>query len=120
MPMEEAESVAGVRIYEPADIKSGSVASSKEDHDTIVCRCERVIKGDIIQYIKDTNCTDFNALKAALRVGMGPCGAKTCNELVLRIFRAELGRGVEIESHVERPFTFEVPLSAFLEGGGEE
>lgn len=116
VPMEEAETVAGIHIYQPAEKKSGNAATSDDDWDTIVCRCERVTKGEIIQYIRDTGCSDFNALKAALRVGMGPCGAKTCNELALRLFRQELGRDAEIEEHVERPFTLEVPISAFLKG----
>ena len=51
---------------------------------------------------------------------MGPCGAKTCNELAMRIFRSELGRDAEIEPHVERPFTLEVPISAFLKDGDDE
>ncbi len=119
VPMEDAEAVAGIHIYQPEDKKSGSTATSRDDWDTIVCRCERITKGEIIQYIRDTECTDFNALKAALRVGMGPCGAKTCNELALRLFRQELGRDAEIEPNVERPFALEVPISAFL-GGGEE
>ena len=45
---------------------------------------------------------------------MGPCGGKTCTELIMRIFR-ELGIDLkEIEPPIERPFTQEVPLKAFL------
>ena len=56
-------------------------------------------------------------MKAALRVGMGACGGKTCTELIMRIFR-ELGIDVkDVETNVERPFTQEVPLKAFLNEG---
>jgi len=120
VPIQEAEKVAGIHIYDAQEKQTGTPISSSEDDDTVVCRCERVTKGEIIQYIQDTGCSDFNALKAALRVGMGPCGAKTCNELAMRIFRQELGRDVKIEHHVERPFALEVPISAFLEGGDVE
>jgi len=45
---------------------------------------------------------------------MGACGGKTCNELIMRIFK-ELGiNPKEVEPFVERPFTQEVPLKAFL------
>jgi len=52
-------------------------------------------------------------------VGMGPCGGKTCSDHVMRLFRQVLGKDAVIEKHVERPFTQEVPMSAFL-GGDEE
>ncbi|MDO9537751.1 MAG: (2Fe-2S)-binding protein, partial [Thermoplasmata archaeon] len=119
VPMADAEKVAGIRIYTAQTPTTGKPATIKDDNDTIVCRCERVTKGEIISYIKDHNTTDFNALKAGLRVGMGPCGGKTCTELVMRIFKQVLGKEAVIEPHVERPFTQEVPLSAFIEGGEE-
>jgi sarcosine oxidase subunit alpha len=115
VPANEADLVAGIRIYEPPEEKGGEAASDAEARDIIVCRCERVTRGEIIDYIRETGCTDFNALKAALRVGMGPCGGKTCTALVMRIFHEELGRDADVEPHVERPLFQEVPLKAFLE-----
>jgi hypothetical protein len=45
---------------------------------------------------------------------MGPCGGKTCDELILRVFR-ELGVDARtVTSPVRRPFTQEVPITAFL------
>jgi NADPH-dependent 2,4-dienoyl-CoA reductase/sulfur reductase-like enzyme/Pyruvate/2-oxoacid:ferredoxin oxidoreductase delta subunit len=83
------------------------------DDSIIVCRCERVTKVEIAGRIRD-GCRDINALKAELRVGMGPCGGKTCMPLIMRIF-GELGVAPEeVEPHVERPLTQEVPMSAFL------
>ena len=56
-------------------------------------------------------------LDAALRVGMGACGGKTCTELVMRIFR-ELGVDLkDVEVNVERPFTQEIPIKSFLNDG---
>ncbi|KYK30221.1 MAG: sulfurtransferase [Candidatus Proteinoplasmatales archaeon SG8-5] len=115
VPAGEADLVAGIRICEPPEEEGGEPATKEESRGTVVCRCERVTRGEIIDYIRETGCTDFNALKAALRVGMGPCGGKTCTELVMRIFRGELGADAEIEPHVERPLFQEVPLKAFLE-----
>jgi NAD(P)H-nitrite reductase large subunit len=116
---ELADKVAGIQMYEAQEPESGKSLAEGEDDNTIVCRCERVTKGEIVSYIKETGVTDFNALKAALRVGMGPCGGKTCTDLVMRIFRQVLGREANVEQHVERPFTQEVPLSAFVKGEGK-
>jgi ferredoxin len=120
VPMADADKVAGIRLYDAKTPLPGESATTGENDDTIICRCERVTRGEIIRYIKDTGCTDFNSLKAGLRVGMGPCGGKTCTELVMRIFKQVLGRDAVITPHNERPFTQEVPLSAFIQGGGND
>ena len=77
-------------------------------------------RGEIVDYIRETGVQDFNALKAALRVGMGPCGGKTCTEHVMRIFKQVLGKDAKVEPHLERPFTQEVPHETFLKGGDGE
>ena len=113
VPFKDADRVAGVQIRNPHP-KKRKAPAQQQDEDIIICRCERVTKKEIIEYIKKTGTRDVNAVKAALRVGMGPCGGKTCTELVMRIFR-ELGIPVdEVEPPVERPFTQEVPMKAFL------
>jgi Fe-S-cluster-containing hydrogenase component 2/bacterioferritin-associated ferredoxin len=94
-------------------MKDAAQGGTFGDDSIIVCRCERVTKADIAEKIKD-GCRDINALKAELRVGMGPCGGKTCMPLIMRVFR-ELGVAPdEVQPHVERPFTQEVLLSSFL------
>jgi len=73
-------------------------------------------KKEIKEYIQKTGVRDINAIKAALRIGMGPCGGKTCTELVMRVFR-ELGIDLkEVTPPIERPFTQEISLKAFLRG----
>jgi len=68
----------------------------------------------IEEFIQGTGTRDLNAVKAALRSGMGPCGGKTCAELTIRIFR-ELGVDLKtVTPPVHRPFTQEVPMKAFL------
>jgi thioredoxin reductase/Fe-S-cluster-containing hydrogenase component 2 len=113
VPFKDADVVAGIQIRKPEGKKRLSSLETGDD-DTIICRCERVTKKEIVEYIKKTKTRDVNAVKAALRVGMGPCGGKTCTELILRIFR-ELGiNPKKITPPVDRPFTQEVPLKAFL------
>jgi len=116
VPFKDANNVAGIRIKEPLVKKNVTAVKTAVNDDVIICRCERVTKKEIVDYIKKTGTKDINAVKAALRVGMGPCGGKTCTELVMRIFR-ELGIDFkDVESPVDRPFTQEVSLKAFLRG----
>ena len=115
VPYKEVNLVAGIRIKKPQEKKTETKAiKTPSDEEIVICRCERVTKKEIVEYIKKTGTRDINAVKAALRVGMGPCGGKTCTELIMRIFR-ELGINVnDVEPPVDRPFTQEVPLKAFL------
>ncbi|UCD14713.1 MAG: (2Fe-2S)-binding protein [Thermoplasmatales archaeon] len=117
VPYKEADLVAGIRIREPTRKKIIKVVKTVDDDEIIICRCERVTKKEIADYIKETGTIDVNAVKAALRVGMGACGGKTCTELIMQIFRESGIDLKDVESLVDRPFTQEVPLRAFLEGG---
>ena len=114
VPYKDADKVAGIRIKNLNVKKKAKNVKKTDDDEIIICRCERVTKKEIVDYIKKTGTRDVNAVKAALRVGMGPCGGKTCTELIMRIFR-ELGIEIkDIEPHSIRPFTQEVPMKAFL------
>ena len=114
VPVTEADRVAGIRFRTP---DAGTVPAHPavyEEAEVVVCRCERVTKEQITDYIVATGTRDLNAVKAALRCGMGPCGGRTCGELALRIFR-ELGIDPRtVTPPVRRPFTQEVPVEAFL------
>jgi len=114
VPYKEVDLVAGIQIKEPITKKKSSKVKEITDDEIIICRCERVTKKDLKDYIKKTGIRDVNAIKAALRVGSGSCGGKTCKELIMKIFR-ELGIDTkEVTPPVERPFDQEVPLKAFL------
>ena len=117
IPYEDADKIVNIRIREPLGKETATAIRAIEDGEVIICRCERVTKKEIINYIKMTGTKDFNAVKAALRIGMGSCGGKTCTELILRIFK-ELGIDPkDVEPHVDRPFDQEVPLKVFLNEG---
>jgi len=115
VPFTDADRVAGIRIKEPFVKNPMKISEkTKSDEDIIVCRCERVTKKDIIDYIEKSGTRDFNAIKAAIRVGAGACGGKTCIDLIMRIFK-ELHINVDdVEPSVDRPFNQEVPLKTFL------
>jgi sarcosine oxidase, subunit alpha len=114
VPAAEADRVAGVRFRVPEEGAVPQRPAVSNDDEVVVCRCERVTKAEIAAYIVQTGIRDLNALKAALRCGMGPCGGRTCGELALRIFR-ELGVDMgAVAQPTRRPFTQEVPVQAFL------
>lgn len=113
VPYEEAQRVAGIRARSIGEKKVPLSVKASEDDEIIVCRCERITKKQIMDKINE-GCRDFNALKAELRIGMGPCGGKTCLDLIWRIFRECGVKFSDVEPHAYRPFEVEVPLSAFL------
>ncbi len=120
VPFSEAKKVAGIRIREPAQKQPLQTVQELCDEEIIVCRCERVTKKQIKDKIRD-GCMDFNALKAELRIGMGPCGGKTCLDLIWKIYQECGQERRKVMPHTYRPFEMEVPLKAFLsETGGEK
>jgi sarcosine oxidase subunit alpha len=120
VPRTLATRVAGFRVQDPrlsesvASRASASVAGDVGD-DTIVCRCERVTAGQIRRLIKQ-GVTDLNQLKV-LRCGMGACGGKTCETLILRLY-AEAGIDLAgVIRFTQRPLVAEVGLG-MLAGAG--
>ena len=111
-PNEIAEQIAGIRIQppwigEPLPEKREPLADGD-----IVCRCERVTAGEIRDLIR-SGIRDVNEIKTITRAGMGACGGKTCQSLILRLFRDE---GIPLEDVTEcvrRPLFVEVPLGTF-------
>ncbi|MFH1221211.1 MAG: FAD-dependent oxidoreductase [Candidatus Eisenbacteria bacterium] len=96
VPKTYATQVAGFRVQDPAlsepvgsftDQRSSCGSGSSVDDDTIICRCERVRAGDIRRLIRQ-GVKDLNQLKI-LRCGMGACGGKTCESLILRLCQDE-------------------------------
>jgi NADPH-dependent 2,4-dienoyl-CoA reductase/sulfur reductase-like enzyme/ferredoxin len=112
VPASEADDVAGIRIAKTT--KGQDVQGLDMDaDDTIICRCERVTRKEIVDRIR-AGARDFNAVKAATRICMGECGGKTCKQLIWQIFRQEGIELSEVTGHRERPFVQEVHISAFL------
>ena len=117
MPFGDRLSVAGFRLGEPEKATPTEVPA--EDREVIICRCERVTQGEIVGLIR-RGYRDMNQLKAALRIGMGACGGKTCQDLILRLFREEGVDAKDVTPLVERPLEMEVPLRAFAGAADEE
>lgn len=111
-PAEIATRIAGIRVQQPWVGEPLPEAVERLSDETMVCRCERVSAGEIRELIRAGH-RDVNELKAMSRAGMGACGGKTCNALILRLFREEGIPPDEVTESVPRPLFVEVPLKAF-------
>jgi sarcosine oxidase subunit alpha len=110
VPFEDRLRVAGIRLQKAEE--GGRSAFPPEQEEVIVCRCERVTKGEILGLIR-AGYRDMNQIKSALRAGMGACGGKSCAELILRLFREEGVDLKEVKLPVHRPPESEVPLEVY-------
>jgi ferredoxin len=136
VPKEKAPQVAGFRVQDPglsepiggacpagrtqgghaAHLKAASRPSeappagpsSPVTDETVICRCERVSAGEIRQLIRQ-GARDLNQLKV-LRCGMGACGGKTCEALILKLFQDEGIDLCEVVRFTQRPLVAEVGL----------
>jgi bacterioferritin-associated ferredoxin len=63
------------------------------NRDVIMCRCEDVTYGEIVDVI-DEGLTTTEEIKRVLRCGMGPCQGRTCSRLIARIIAEKTGAKV--------------------------
>jgi ferredoxin len=117
-PAEYAEKIAGMRMQAPSVSQEIDPYQGTVEQDAIVCRCERVTASEIRELI-NAGYRDINEIKAVSRAGMGACGSKTCNALILRLFREEGIASAEIIDQTRRPLFIEVPLG-IIAGAGQE
>jgi sarcosine oxidase subunit alpha len=113
---EDATKVAGFRVQDPEISRSVDTDYCRSlDDDVIICRCERVTAGEIRRLIRQ-GVTDLNQLKV-LRCGMGACGGKTCQSLILRLYQEEGIDLCDVIRFSQRPMVAEVGLGLLA---GEE
>ncbi|MDP8204591.1 MAG: FAD-dependent oxidoreductase [Candidatus Tenebribacter mawsonii] len=102
-------------------IQKAEISQQKEtkiqniSDEEMVCLCERVTAKEIRALIKK-GITDMNQIKAITRAGMGPCGAKSCDNLLKQLFRQEGILLENVEPNTRRPIFVEVPLGKFADG----
>lgn len=113
VPNDIAKRVAGFRIQKEEDvIPTHKVLVDRVPDDAIVCFCERVTAGEIRKLI-GLGVRDLNQMKAITRAGMGACGSKTCENLILQIFKEEEVPLEEVTLNTMRPVFVEAPLGVF-------
>jgi len=111
-PRNIAEKIAGIRVQAPWVGQSLSEVVQPLPDGDIACRCERVTAGEVRDLIR-SGYRDMNEIKTLTRAGMGACGGKTCQALILQLFR-ECGVLMEgVTENVPRPLFVEVPLGTF-------
>lgn len=62
--------------------------------DTIICRCEDITYGQVLEAI-EMGMTTLDEIKRFLRAGMGPCQGRTCGRLIQRIICEKTGTAPE-------------------------
>jgi len=103
--------VQGNDVTKPLD---RPIIPEKLEESTMICLCERVSVLDVKKWI-NKGVTDINQIKAITRLGMGPCGSKTCDTMLRQVFRQEGIPAEAITAHVRRPIFIEVPLEKFID-----
>jgi sarcosine oxidase, subunit alpha len=113
VPKNIAKKVAGFKIQKKTDaLHIEQPSAPKIPDDAIVCRCERVTAGEIRPLIKK-GVKDLNEIKAITRAGMGACGAKTCENLILQMYKEEGIPLEEVTLNTRRPVFIEASLGIF-------
>jgi len=118
-PVAFAARIAGIRVQAPWIGDPLPEAVDPIADTDIVCRCERVTAGEIRELIR-SGYRDANEIKAVTRAGMGACGGKTCQTLILRLFREQGIPVDEVTENVARPLFVEAAFGSFAgvaEGG---
>jgi len=116
VPKQVAKKIASFRIQNMEVSKQKETGTEYIPDEEIVCLCERVTAKEIRDLIHK-GITDMNQIKAITRAGMGPCGAKSCDNLIKQLFRQEGIALGNIEPNTRRPVFVEVPLGKFADGG---
>ncbi len=82
-----------------------------EDWDLIICRCEEVTRGEILEAINE-GATTTDEIKRRTRAGMGLCQSKTCCRSVQKIIAELTGQPISnIPPFTSRPPVRPVSLS---------
>lgn len=84
--------------------------------DSLVCRCEEVTVEEIEKAI-DEGYTDYEELRRYLRIGMGPCGGRTCRVITQGILARKTKRNIkEIGHSTFRPPSMPIKFDSIIRG----
>lgn len=120
-PKQIARRIAGIRVQPPAVGAPLETYVPYMADDAILCRCNRVTAGEVRMLIRE-GYRDVNQIKAVTGAGMGACGGKTCNSLIMQLFREEGVGPDDVVPPTLRPLFVEVELARFAgvrEGDGD-
>ncbi len=115
-PKNIAKKIVSFRVQDKEVTQPLEMDTPEIDDDEMICLCEKVTAKEIKKLIRQ-GITDMNQIKAITRAGMGPCGAKSCDNLIKQLFRQEGVSLENVEKNTRRPLFVEVPLGKFADGG---
>mgnify|MGYP002797579104 FL=1 len=76
-----------------SDSEMAALIKENKLYGRIVCRCENVTEGEIVDAInRPLGATDMDGVKRRTRAGMGRCQAGFCTPRVMEILARELGK----------------------------
>lgn len=79
-----------------SDEEKAALIKERPDYGSIVCRCEMVTEGQIVDAInRPLGATSLDGIKRRTRAGMGRCQAGFCTPRTMEILARELGVGME-------------------------
>ena len=99
-----------------SEIRHFEKIKSKKEY---VCKCEEVTLEEVENAI-EKRFTDYEELRRYLRIGMGPCGGRTCRLITLSILAKKTGKKIEeLSPGTFRPPSIPLSFSAILSKRGE-
>jgi glycerol-3-phosphate dehydrogenase len=91
------------RVAHLADDERDALIKQNPDYGVILCRCEEVSKGEILESLRrPVPCDTLNGVKRRVRPGGGRCQGGFCGPLILKLIAEEKG----------------IPLDKVLKSGG--
>lgn len=85
-----------IRFMELKDHEKTELVSKNPAYGRVVCRCENVTEGEVIDAIsRKAGATTVNGIKRRVRPGMGRCQGGFCAPKVMEILARELGRDMQ-------------------------
>ncbi|MDD6527883.1 MAG: (2Fe-2S)-binding protein, partial [Oscillospiraceae bacterium] len=79
-------------LREMSDEERNRLIKENPDYGVIICRCEEISKGEILDALKSPICVPtVDGIKKRIRPGMGRCQGGFCSPLVTKIIAEYLG-----------------------------
>lgn len=95
-------------------VRHFEMTTVSEESQAYICRCEEVSRHDVEELI-DAGITDYEEIRRVLRIGMGPCGGKTCRSVVLQIISEKTAVPIsESKLGAFRPPVIPLPINAIV------
>ena len=82
-----------LKFFELSPEEQNSLIAEKPEYGNIVCRCEKISEGEILDAIhRPVGATSLDSVKRRVRAGMGRCQGGFCTPRVMEILARELGK----------------------------